>query len=549
MDSTASEALIPANARPSNIVLSTSSSDSVFLVGKRRFCCSKRLSVCLVLTPESIFVFQAKNSSNIVDEAFQEIRLCDVIGAKNKINSNSSTLPLLEVYEYAPSKSFFSSGARARKVIRFQFGDEGLCQQWSKEIQLSLARLVDCTGSNVGTKISDPNPLHSDTSVTAIPPFNGLLSTSFLPTVESGQSTKRIDFSFSLLRRKFLVFINPHSGTGRALKTYHTIIAPMFEEACIDVELVITQRANHAKEYLQGDAINFTQYACICVVSGDGLVFEVVNGLAQRPQGDGLELLKKIPLAPIPGGTGNGLAKSILFASNNEPYSTLGSTFVAIKGKPSPLDLSHVQTTHAAHFSFLSLGWGLISDIDILSESWRCLGELRLYLAAVYFIGAKRRYRGRLSMVLTHEVAHDTANAPVDTEGKLPGCDIFADPASLKYRKILEGEFLLVWVVQTSHAAATMHSGPGIKLDDGEFTIYVVRTMSRWELLQLLIEVDSGDHVKRNNVEVYKAKSYCLEPACDGIFSLDGEVVEYGPISGQVLPQAARVMCCAASRL
>ena len=38
---------------------------------------------------------------------------------------------------------------------------------------------------------------------------------------------------------------------------------------------------------------------------------------------------------------------------------------------------------------------------------------------------------------------------------------------------------------QTSHASATMHSGPGVELDDGVFTIYVVRDMSRFELLQV----------------------------------------------------------------
>ena len=53
--------------------------------------------------------------------------------------------------------------------------------------------------------------------------------------------------------------------------------------------------------------------------------------------------------------------------------------------------------------------------------------------------------------------------------------------------------------------------------------------------------------VKNTNVEVYKAHSYSIEPAPgdaskDGIYSLDGEVIEYGPIQGNMLPHAARVL-------
>ena len=53
-----------------------------------------------------------------------------------------------------------------------------------------------------------------------------------------------------------------------------------------------------------------------------------------------------------------------------------------------------------SHISFLSLAWGLVSDVDILSESMRYLGESRLYVAAVYFMIRRRYYNGRLRMKL-----------------------------------------------------------------------------------------------------------------------------------------------------
>lgn len=48
------------------------------------------------------------------------------------------------------------------------------------------------------------------------------------------------------------------------------------------------------------------------MVGGDGIVFEVVNGLFQRP--DWEKALNELPLGVIPCGSGNGLAKSIAYS-------------------------------------------------------------------------------------------------------------------------------------------------------------------------------------------------------------------------------------------
>lgn len=48
----------------------------------------------------------------------------------------------------------------------------------------------------------------------------------------------------------------------------------------------------------------------IISVSGDGLLHEIVNGLMRRD--DWLEISAKLTLGGIPGGTGNGLIKSLL---------------------------------------------------------------------------------------------------------------------------------------------------------------------------------------------------------------------------------------------
>lgn len=245
------------------------------------------------------------------------------------------------------------------------------------------------------------------------------------------------------------------------------------------------------------------------------------------------------------GGSANGLAKSITFASHQD-FSLINSTFIAIKGESAPLDLSITQTRTKSQYSFLMLGWGLVSDVDILSEFMRFLGETRLYVAAAYFIMAKRIYRGRLSMLIDpsynkgSSLSYNPKQSNIPRPMELPP---FSEPLVGENWMVIESDFVLVWVIQTSHTGETLYTGPGITLDDGVFTIVVARKMSRFDLLRLLITIDTGGHFQHPQVEVFKATAYRLEPLTDkGLYALDGEVVEYGPLQAVVKPAAARVL-------
>jgi diacylglycerol kinase family enzyme len=330
--------------------------------------------------------------------------------------------------------------------------------------------------------------------------------------------------------RHFLVVVNPVGGKGMGKKICQRYVEPMLKEAGILVTLLVTEYALHAKDAMlgiEGDpAATFQAVLCI---GGDGIVFEVVNGLMSREGGE--ELLRRLPIVHIPGGTANGLAKSVLHACN-EACTPMNAVFVAIRGRRQPLDLSRVSTQDGkTHTSFLSLAWGLVSDVDILSESMRYLGESRLYIAAVYFMLRRRYYTGRLRMKLVDACAANPpscANMTVGEDGWT----------------VIESPFLLVWSVQTSHSGATIHSGPGARLDDGVFTIGLVQEMSRFEMIELLLGIDSGAHYDHPKVKVFKCTEYTLEPLTEkGLFSLDGEVVHYGLLHAKVMPAAATVLC------
>ena len=167
-----------------------------------------------------------------------------------------------------------------------------------------------------------------------------------------------------------------------------------------------------------------------------------------------------------------------------------------------------MQTPARKYHSFLSFGWGLISNIDILSESMRIFGESRLYVAAVYFIAAKRMYSGKLSFLEAIPANEKFKNSFVELPDLTQPFEIRNGQVS-----VIEGAFTGVWALQTSHATASMHSGPGVRLDDGIFTIIVIRKCSYCDLLHLLLSLDEGGHFQHPKVEIYRAYAYRLEPS------------------------------------
>lgn len=472
----------------------------------------KRVSVIMTSELLSLFSFSSKRLLKSFD-------MSSIVGSK--VASEKKKFRVLEIYSYPKSSGgiFSTKGLRSREVLELEF-------DMSNAEVTNFSNAIDCVAMSKQISRSKDGAV--------------------LPAT----------------KRKFIAFINPVSGTGSSPKIWKSVVKPMFLESNIDCDVVFTEYANHAFEISQ--SLDPSLYDALVIIGGDGLLSEIVNGINSRS--DSVQVFSSLPLVPIPGGSGNGLAKSILHEIG-EPFSITNSVFAAIKGVSYPLDLSYVSTPSKSFVSFLMFGWGLISDIDLKSDPLRFLGELRFYLAAIYFILIRRTYPGRLSMYVgangsiesSYNNRRDNDKRQRDhKEDILQGRNYthhdFPEFSDLSLPNIseplpedgwitIEGEFSLVWVVQTSHASVSTHSGPSSYMDDGIYTIFVARNMSRCELLSLMLVVDDGKHLDHPGIECYKARAYRLEPMDDkGIYTLDGEMVPYGPIQGTTRPGAARVL-------
>ncbi|EGC37474.1 hypothetical protein DICPUDRAFT_76939 [Dictyostelium purpureum] len=184
--------------------------------------------------------------------------------------------------------------------------------------------------------------------------------------------------------RKIRILINPKSGKKES-ETIFKEIEKLFKDSEIQIKRTITMEPEHAKKI--GFKFNYTKYDTVVFISGDGLFHEFINGMLSR---EDYEEAKKVPLALIPAGTGNGIACSI---GLQDP---MNAALAVIHGFTKPLDVCIVQQGDTKWCSILSLTWGLVSDVDIESEKYRSLGDLRLILGAAIRILNLRIYKGKV---------------------------------------------------------------------------------------------------------------------------------------------------------
>ena len=79
-----------------------------------------------------------------------------------------------------------------------------------------------------------------------------------------------------------LVFLNPQSGQKQSMSIFEKTLKPLLDEFALSYELFVTKRAKEAEDYLQSVENLLAKYSAIVIVSGDGLLFEVLQGLFQR---------------------------------------------------------------------------------------------------------------------------------------------------------------------------------------------------------------------------------------------------------------------------
>eukprot|EP00834_Sanchytrium_tribonematis_P003705 NODE_153_length_15389_cov_1.201439.p3 type:complete len:398 gc:universal NODE_153_length_15389_cov_1.201439:11885-10692(-) len=174
-----------------------------------------------------------------------------------------------------------------------------------------------------------------------------------------------------------LVLVNPKSGKKKGRKIIDKV-EPLLKLMNLNFTIIITKSQRHI------DEINFAMYSKIIFISGDGLIFDYLQVSVKKQTLD-------IPIAVIKAGTGNALATCL------DCLDFEIALLTAIFGQTKQLDLTKYTFNTLQYYSLLGFFWGLLSDIDLGSEKFRCMGRLRTEIAAVYYLLRKKNYEGVLS--------------------------------------------------------------------------------------------------------------------------------------------------------
>ncbi|XP_036967057.1 sphingosine kinase 2-like isoform X2 [Acanthopagrus latus] len=395
---------------------------------------------------------------------------------------------------------------------------------------------------------------------------------------------------------RMMLLVNPQSGKGQALTLYNNHIQRMLNEAGVPHTLVITERQNHARELVK--EADLSQWDALVIMSGDGLLFEVINGLLDRPD---WEEAIRTPLGILPGGSGNALAASVHHYSGASPAFSeellVSCGFLLCKGLVSRMDLVSIHLPSSPRlFSFLSLAWGFVADVDIESEKYRHVGAARFTVGTLVRLASLRVYKGKLAYLPAtedynkdeglrnnvtlhcnnqassigpasvlcqpsrdspcentyHNSCHSNNSLKVrrneSTPSRSANKSLSGPPDSLllpldqpppaDWVVVQEEDFVLMLAMYQSHLAEDLFAAPGAIPDDGVIHLFYVRAgISRTALLKLFLAMEKGAHLATNcqHLVYTKVRALRLEPySPKGIITVDGEVVEYGPLQAEV---------------
>ncbi|KIJ68916.1 hypothetical protein HYDPIDRAFT_79957 [Hydnomerulius pinastri MD-312] len=351
------------------------------------------------------------------------------------------------------------------------------------------------------------------------------------------------------------VIINPHGGPGRARKIFTKKVEPILRAAGCKLDVTYTTRANHALELAQGMKLD---YDALVIVSGDGLVHEVMNGFAKHAQP---EKAFCIPIAPIPAGSGNGLSLNLL--GLHDGLDPCAAALNVLKGRPMKVDLFSFTQGNQKRISFMSQTIGLMADIDIETEHLRWMGDLRFVLGYLRGVVTRRVCKMELSMKVAeqdksrmvdalhaHRASASKGSPPVlPSFNSLPGDDKHPDGLGSSDENWVKFDQPILWMYagKGPYVSRSLMQFPVSHPDDGLIDISVqevVRVLvGRRFMLNAMEGADGGRTYWFNSNHYFKATAYRAKPlTAHGVLMVDGEPFPFEEFRIEVLQRLGTLL-------
>jgi diacylglycerol kinase family enzyme len=295
-----------------------------------------------------------------------------------------------------------------------------------------------------------------------------------------------------------LVAANPYSGAGPNRRRVDALLAALRDAGA--AARVVWDAAERAAAFQ--DAAAMQGCRAVIAAGGDGTVSQVIN-----------ELPRAVPLAVLPLGNENLLARSLGFTGGPEP---LARAVVACRTRA--IDLGRATSGGRSRLFALMLGTGFDAAVVHRLATWRAHGEaLRRvrrtsYLVPIAACALEYGY-GRLRLATDGDVA-EGAHCVIANVGVYP-LDLKLTPA----------------------AAA----------DDGRLDWVMLERPGLVPLLGYCWSAYRGRHLRRVDVSTGQAARLRLTAATPAPVQLDGDPWGTTPVDVEVVPRALTVIASASS--
>lgn len=280
--------------------------------------------------------------------------------------------------------------------------------------------------------------------------------------------------------------INPMSGSGKG-QVVGQEVKEFFVERGLAHEIIQSDSASKVRDALSSFLAHNPDCPGVVVVGGDGTAH--VSMQVTTPLG--------VPLAVIPAGTGNDLARALGWPLDDvrNYLETVVSTL------PISIDLGQVGSEWFG--AVLSTGFDSIVNERANSLTWP-KGSMKYNTAIAIELP---RFRAR-----HYEITLD--------------------------EQIISTRAMLIAVANGSSYGGGMLVCPNANLSDGYFDVMILHPVSTLEFLKVFPRVFKGTHISHPAVEIVRSKTVTI--VADAVAYADGERVGSLPVTAQCVGKAMK---------
>lgn len=276
------------------------------------------------------------------------------------------------------------------------------------------------------------------------------------------------------IKRTRLIY-NPSSGR-EGIRRQLPYILEILEDAGFETSCYATKGAGDATREAEEAAKR--GFDVIIAAGGDGTIYEVVNGIAEKQHRPSLGI--------IPAGTTNDFARAL-----GIPKSLSLSAKIIANGRNKPIDIGRINNRYFINIA----GGGSLTELtyEVPSKLKTVIGQLAYYV------------KGMEKLPFIHPT-----HVRIETKNQV----------------IIDDEIMMFLIANSSSVGGFERLAPHADLSDGKLDCLVVKKMTLPEFIRLSTLAIKGDHLKDPNI-LYFQTDY-LKATSQGKtkiqLNLDGEL-------------------------